>query len=728
MMRTSSRSSRGGGLGTGVKKTTQVISGASGLRHSLRSSGSGKIWKKTVLGKKFEFGERLKEKKNYVMYHSGMGHEKNVIEEFEKIPEQEKIIQEKQLIDNYGYHESKDLKKKKDPTKISITRHQRLSSPFERTIVKKFGQTTTVPQETRVYTSTTKKSNKLGGGGTDVLSKYSSFTSKQEKNVTVAPTNLFETYKPSKPSKPPKQTKASKTTTSYTKTVTTKTRAPVTTTIKEYSSKTITKPGKPTLKTSKYVSSSNISKYLPKYEPKSLNFETEQNRFGDTQTKTETTQDGDYLIKITTSKKKIGEDYGSSNYSSSSVPRSTYLESLSSVTKTIERPSFNFPSSIGISKQYETKEKRTKTFVDLGKKPETFTFSEYKTSGPSLGGPLSRSTFGVSRGYVPKPALKPVSGLGPRPTLGSRPGNESFSHGTYEIMSYKKEYPLFEGNLHEYKSESQTNGNKGHDNNTFSHVKKVYSEVRNYSSSGSRNRIGESSFNLGRSANKKSSKPGVGLTKYSISKTITTTTGSRNKRNYNNLDVKKKKKKPITTMQIPRHGIIGQSRITSVISKSHQRSSSHKPKGYSSTNLTSGLSSIGNNFKNSYILISNKTKKSGNTSGLGKTSSLNEYKRYEQRGNKGRLSSNDYRRKGSSDENSRYQYKREIAQREPDYRENEENYEHTHTYSNEYNRYRDGEGDFSSQYQYRDGNEYEVVYCPVHGKQIIKKRRNVNHN
>ena len=141
-----------------------------------------------------------------------------------------------------------------------------------------------------------------------------------------------------------------------------------------YSSKTITKLGKPTLKTSKYVSSSNISKYLPKYEPKSLNFETEPNRFGDTQTKTETTQDGDYLIKITTSKKKIGEDYGSSNYSSSIVPRSTYLESLSSVTKTIERPTFNFPSSIGVSKQYETKEKRTKTFVDLGKKPETFTF------------------------------------------------------------------------------------------------------------------------------------------------------------------------------------------------------------------------------------------------------------------------------------------------------------------------------------------------------------------
>ena len=120
--RTSSRS--GGGYGSGFSSgsrpgvTTQIISGESGLRHSLRGSGSGKIWKKTVQGKKFEFAEKLKEKKNYIMYVSGMGHEKNVIEEFEKIPEKPKIVQERQVIDNYEYYESKDLKKKKRSKKI----------------------------------------------------------------------------------------------------------------------------------------------------------------------------------------------------------------------------------------------------------------------------------------------------------------------------------------------------------------------------------------------------------------------------------------------------------------------------------------------------------------------------------------------------------------------------------------------------------------------------------
>ena len=93
----------GGGLISGKPGiTTQIISGQSGLRHSLRGSGSGKIWKKTVQGKKFEFAGKLREKKNYIMYHSGMGHEKNVIEQLEKQPDPgQKIIEERQVIDNY---------------------------------------------------------------------------------------------------------------------------------------------------------------------------------------------------------------------------------------------------------------------------------------------------------------------------------------------------------------------------------------------------------------------------------------------------------------------------------------------------------------------------------------------------------------------------------------------------------------------------------------------------
>ena len=59
----------GTGIGSGSKyvptTTTHVISsgGPIGLRHSLRGSAAGKIWKKTVLGDKFEYSKKLTEKK-----------------------------------------------------------------------------------------------------------------------------------------------------------------------------------------------------------------------------------------------------------------------------------------------------------------------------------------------------------------------------------------------------------------------------------------------------------------------------------------------------------------------------------------------------------------------------------------------------------------------------------------------------------------------------------------
>ena len=125
------------GIGPGSKyvptTTTHIISsgGPTGLRHSLRGSAAGKIWKKTVLGDKFEYSKKLTEKKNYILYASGMGHEKNEIEEIEQIPQpptQDKIIEERQIIDNYEYHETKNLKKKRNPRRESITHHERLSS------------------------------------------------------------------------------------------------------------------------------------------------------------------------------------------------------------------------------------------------------------------------------------------------------------------------------------------------------------------------------------------------------------------------------------------------------------------------------------------------------------------------------------------------------------------------------------------------------------------------
>ena len=64
---TTSGTGTGGGSGSVSRyvssKTTRVISGGSGsqsgLRHSLRGSGAGKLWKKTVLGDKFEYSKKF---------------------------------------------------------------------------------------------------------------------------------------------------------------------------------------------------------------------------------------------------------------------------------------------------------------------------------------------------------------------------------------------------------------------------------------------------------------------------------------------------------------------------------------------------------------------------------------------------------------------------------------------------------------------------------------------
>ena len=286
--------------------TKEISSGQSGLRHSLR--GSGKVWKKTVLGKKFEFAERLKEKKNYIMYRSGMGHEKNVIEEIEQIPQpqKEKLVEERQIIDNYEYHETKNLKKKKDPRRLSVTVHQRLSSPFERTILKKYSSSTTKDQPRAFTTSKTTKQKTNYGGVKDSLGKYNSFTTKQEKNKTVAPSKLYETYKPSKNTSSYTQIK----TTKKTKTIPSEIKAPVKTTVNQYQIKTITSTEKSKTNKNKYEDRrGNAPKYVPKYTPKNKYNRpaTEPNYVGKEQTKTETTQDGDYLIKVTTTKKKETE-------------------------------------------------------------------------------------------------------------------------------------------------------------------------------------------------------------------------------------------------------------------------------------------------------------------------------------------------------------------------------------------------------------------------------------
>ena len=130
--------------------TKTEIKNTNDWHYSLHTSlrGSGKIRKRTILGEKFDYGEKLKEKKNYIYYVSGQGQEKKEIEEIEQIlpgkKSNEKIVEEKQIIDNYQYHESKNFKRK--PNKYSTTYHERLSTPFERTKVRKYSSYTSEPK------------------------------------------------------------------------------------------------------------------------------------------------------------------------------------------------------------------------------------------------------------------------------------------------------------------------------------------------------------------------------------------------------------------------------------------------------------------------------------------------------------------------------------------------------------------------------------------------------
>ena len=109
---------------------------------------SGRVRRRTILGEKFDYGEKIKEKNNYVLYMAGQGQEKKEIEEIEELPQdgkKERIVEQKQLIDNYQYHETKDIKKKH--ARNSQTKHKRLCDPFERTTVKKYSSYTSEPRK-----------------------------------------------------------------------------------------------------------------------------------------------------------------------------------------------------------------------------------------------------------------------------------------------------------------------------------------------------------------------------------------------------------------------------------------------------------------------------------------------------------------------------------------------------------------------------------------------------
>ena len=189
-----------------IYDSSKVEAGGShyGTRGSLR--GSGKIRKRIILGEKFDYGEKAKEKQNYVLYVSGQGQEKKEIEEMEQITGQtkknEKIVEEKEIIDNYQYHETKDIKKKHH--KDTLTHHERLCSPFERTKIKKYASYTSEPKQSgyKVIKTTDLVKKK------DYSRNYkpykppinkSSYNSKTQnhRKSKIEESKVYETYKPS---------------------------------------------------------------------------------------------------------------------------------------------------------------------------------------------------------------------------------------------------------------------------------------------------------------------------------------------------------------------------------------------------------------------------------------------------------------------------------------------------------------------------------------------------
>ena len=300
-----------------MKKTvkTKVIyekgneeSGDSHLNSNSLTKGPTRIRKRIVLGEKFDYGEKEKEKQNYILYVSGQGQEKTEIEEIEQIGGQqkkkEKIVEEKEIIDNYQYHETKNLKK--NSKRKSTTHHERLSSPFERTKIKKYESYVAEPVQNKIkivkktnlvdknlYSRNLKQKNKISN-------KYNPKTEiikTQKEKIS----KIYETYKPAE--------KNVSTHIITNKEEKLKSLDEKSSSINNYQSKNIVKEEKkiennedndindnPIQEVNyEYKKEEEIIDNSPSYE-KTIDIEGER--------KTETIKDGEYVVKITTIRRK----------------------------------------------------------------------------------------------------------------------------------------------------------------------------------------------------------------------------------------------------------------------------------------------------------------------------------------------------------------------------------------------------------------------------------------
>ena len=158
-------------------KTKEQIGGSTSKKFV---SGKGGNYTVTEKEKKFEESGVARKKRNYVMYESKLGTEKERDLQKHDTPkpkakpkpaqpkprQEEKIVQKKkkkEYLDNYQYHETKDIKDN-NPNKVSIVAHQRLGDiiggSYEETSTTKYSMTDSGIGPKSYSSSTTKSSVK----------------------------------------------------------------------------------------------------------------------------------------------------------------------------------------------------------------------------------------------------------------------------------------------------------------------------------------------------------------------------------------------------------------------------------------------------------------------------------------------------------------------------------------------------------------------------------------
>ena len=651
-------------------KTTRLLGSQGGLRHSLR--GSGRIKKSIVQGDKFEFAEKLKEKRNYILFVSGMGHETKEIEEINDFVPQaaplDQLIEEREIIDNYNYLETKNIKK---PPKIrSTTHHERLSIPIEKKTIKKFSTHTQSQPKSYAKTKTIKTTRFGKTLDVEEIKPYSSFTLKTEKNKSFAPSNLYETYKPNKNSlslsKP-------------LRTISTDDKSLPNSPKDTNQNKTITQTEK-RINITKIGTREESPKNLPKYQPKPSKY----NKPNRPETESNNKSLRENLGRNRPDDRK--PPFGGSRPEmprGGSAPRGGRPLDDNNLQRPEER---RRPGSRPDKPGYGPKP---------GEKPEDRPrYGEPRTGpfggphGPNGPRPGDRSGPHGPNGLRPGERPGPFGGPhgprpGERPRSGSQPkGRNAFDERTFPGRSGA---PRPDNRTLPVKRPiSQTRGGERPSNDRFKPPQKYNSLTEKFSTSGKKPNIGE-----------------VSRTRYQQ-----TTTSSERGNNFNYYEDKNVVKQGRLNLPITNHHLRGgeddgklpqkyernssyskaSQKITSSLNKSYTQSSNLK-----NINNQKGGTNQGSKYtqKITYKKITTTTtnglggRNTGNLSGAGGIGAYTEYKKYEQK-NKANNDTSQFNR--STD-------------------------------------FRKDANSFVSKYQFADDDEFVVIDCPVHGKQVVKRSK-----